>query len=213
MREATGFNLPAASFSILENSWRGSTYQQYQSVWKLWNHWCSDQLLDSTSISVSKLLGYLQSLVHRRFAWRTIGVHRSAISSILEPHKTVPVGQHPLVCCFMKGVFNVKPPTARVSPTWDVSRVLAMLAEWHPAMDIGFPALSKKVACLLAICSAKRVSDLTLFSVDKSLWVFFGDSSVVLQAHFGAKTDRPSHMSPPTRLKSVRTAACVQLVT
>ena len=107
----------------------------------------------------------------------------------------------------------MKPPTARVSPTWDVSRVLAVLAEWDPALDIGLPTLSKKVAFVLVICSAKCVSDLTLFSVDKSLCFFFGDSSVVLQAHFGAKTDRPSHMSPPTRLKSVRTAACVQLVT
>ena len=112
MREATGFNFPAATFSILEDSWRGSTRRQYQSIWKLWNHWCSNQLLNSTSISVSKLLDYLQSLVDHGFAWQTIGVHRSAISSILEPHKTVPVGQHPLVCCFMKGVFNVKPPTA-----------------------------------------------------------------------------------------------------
>ena len=57
MREATGFNLPAATSSTLENSWRGSTRWQYQSIRKLWNHWCSDQLLDSTSISVSKLLG------------------------------------------------------------------------------------------------------------------------------------------------------------
>ena len=48
---------------------------------------------------------------------------------------------------------------------------------------------------------AVQESDLTLFSVDKSL-CFFGHSSVVLQAQFWAKTDCSSHMSPSIRFKT-----------
>ena len=80
-----------------------------------------------------------------------------------------------------------------------MSRVLAVLTEWHPFMNIGLPALSKKVAFLLAICSAKRVSDLTLFSVDKSLYVF---SETVLWYFRCILVQSPSHMSPPTCLKT-----------
>ena len=200
MRQATGLHVSADTFSTLENSWRKTTRRQYQSVWKVWQQWCADQHLDPATISVERLLHYLQHLTNRGYAWRTINVHRSAVSSILEPHKTKPVGQDPLVCRFLKGVLNLRPPAARVVPTWDVGKVLTLLTGWHPPQDIGLPALTKKLAFLLAICSAKRISDLLLFSTEQSM-CYVGDASIVLQANFGSKTDRSSHRSPPIRLK------------
>ena len=157
--------------------------------------------MDSAAVSVHRLLLYLQHLVDKGFAWRTVNVHRSDISSILQPNETVPVGQHPLVCRFLKGAFNLRPPPVSIIPTWDVGRVLSLLAEWHPASDISLDRLTKKVVVLLALCTAKRVSDLVLFSVDESL-CYVGTSSVVLQTRFGSKTDRPSHRSPAVTLKT-----------
>ena len=200
MRRATGVSLPARAFTTLENSWRQGTRRQYMSVWRVWQRWCTDQHLDTTTISVDKLITYLQHLVDQGLAWRTIGVHRSAVSSILEPHKTTPVGQDPLVCRFMKGVFNLRPPKVNVIPTWDVGSVLETVAQWHPPVDIDLPTLTRKVAFLLAICSAKRLSDLMLFSVDVTL-CFLGEECVILQTKFGSKTDRPSHRALPLKLK------------
>ena len=97
MRSATGLNLPSATFALLENSWRPSTRRQYQAVWKEWSKFCQNESMDPTSICVESMLGYLQYLFDKGFAWRSIGVHRSALSSILEAHKPVPVGQHPRV--------------------------------------------------------------------------------------------------------------------
>ena len=51
-----------------------------------------------------------------------------------------------------------------------------------------------------AALTAKRVSDLVLFSVD-GLLCHVGLSCVVLQTAFGSKTDRPSHRSPPLKLQ------------
>ena len=51
-------------------------------------------------------------------------MHCSSISSILETHKPTPIGQHPLVCRFLKGVFNRRPPPVCLTPTWDTGQVL-----------------------------------------------------------------------------------------
>ena len=117
VRSATGRNLSSATFVLLENSWRPSTRRQYQAVWKEWSRNCQNGSMDRTSICVESMLGYLQYLFDKGFAWRSIGVHRSALSSILKAHKPVPVGKHLLVCRFFRGVFNKRPPSARVVPT------------------------------------------------------------------------------------------------
>ena len=200
MRSATGLNLPSATFALLENSWRPSTRRQYQAVWKEWSKFCQNESMDPTSMCVESMLGYLQYLFDKGFAWRSIGVHRSALSSILEAHKPVPVGQHPLVCRFVRGVFNKRPPSVRVVPTWDIGQVLMYLSKDHPPEDLSLFRLPAKVLFLLAAFTAKRVSDLVLFSVDSSL-CHVTDKCIVLQTQFGSKTDRPGHRSPPVTLR------------
>ena len=122
--------------------------------------------MDPTSICVESMLGYLQYLFDKGFAWGSIGVHRSALSSILEAHKPVPVGQHPLVCRFVRGVFNKRLPSVRAVPTWDIGQVLMYLSKDHPPADLSLFRLTAKVLFLLAAFTAKRVSDLMLFSVE-----------------------------------------------
>ena len=163
MRQATGCDMQPTTFAILENSWRRGTRWQYQNVFSSWAKWCSSKCVDPSTVSVNTLLGYLQSLYDKGFAWRTINLHRSAISGILEPHVPRPIGQHPLVCRFVKGFFNERPPPVRVVPTWDVGQVFHLLSQWHPASTIPLPELTWKMVFLLAMCTARRVSDLLLF--------------------------------------------------
>ena len=130
--------------------------------------------------------------------------HRSSLlrrSSFLESHSVSPIGKLPIVCRFLKGVFNRRPPVVCVTPTWDIGQVISFIAEWHPPADISLASLSKKkkVAILLALCKAKRVSDLVLFSVCESTCLI-KDDIIVLQTSFGSKTDRPSHRAPPAKL-------------
>ena len=147
-----------------------------------------------------KLLEYLQSLFQKGFTWRTINLHRSAISGILEPSTVVPIGQHPLVCWSVKGVFNERPPPVRVVPTWDIGKVLQCVSQWHPTSGISLQKLTWKVVLLLATCTAKCVSDLLFFLVDQHL-CHVGNSSILLQTAFGSKIDCPSHRVPPVRQK------------
>ena len=116
MRQATGVDLQQTTFTLLECSWRGSTRKQYQSAWSTWEQWCASHSVGTTTVTVEKLLTYLQHLFSRGLAWISLNVHHSAISSILETHKPTPIGQHPLVCRFLKGVFNRRPPPMCPTP-------------------------------------------------------------------------------------------------
>ena len=70
------------------------------------------------------------------------------------------VGQHPLVCHFLKGVFNCRPPMPRYTHTWDVDRVLSYLRGQPGNELLSFQVLTYKLAMLMALANADRCSDL-----------------------------------------------------
>ena len=88
----------------------------------------------------------------------TINSYRSALSATLAPIDGFPVGQHPLVCKLLQGVFNRRPPAPRYTGMWNVSTVVSHILEMPS--DLSLKELSKKLAMLLALSNASRSSDL-----------------------------------------------------
>ena len=60
-------------------------------------------------------------------SYSTINSHRSALSSMLLPVDGYSVGEHPIIACLLKGMFDVRPPKTRYSFTWDVNVLLTFL--------------------------------------------------------------------------------------
>ena len=57
------------------------------------------------------VLEYLSSLFYyEKLLYRTIGLHGSAISAYHVHVDGKPVGQHPLMCSLLSGIFNSRPP-------------------------------------------------------------------------------------------------------
>ena len=92
--------------------------------------------------------------------YRTINVYRSAISMTLPKINGVNVGQHPLVCQVMKGIFQKKPPLPRYSASWDVSKALIYIKSLGSNESMSLKQLSEKLVLLLALTSAERGSEL-----------------------------------------------------
>ena len=69
------------------------------------------------------------------------------------------VGQHPLVCKFMKGAFNMRPLQPKYSYTWDVALVTKHLENLPDDGDLSIGVLTKKFAMLMALSGSKRQSD------------------------------------------------------
>ena len=132
----------------------------------------------------------------RQLAWHTIGVHRSAISTLLQPLCERTIGANRAVSLFMRAVYQSRPPTRKIAPIWDVASVLQCVKAWGDIVDLSRPRLTHRLVLLMALASARRVSDLFLLRTDgnhlqrlPSKWSFI--------AAFGAKQERPHHRVPP----------------
>jgi hypothetical protein len=196
---ASGVSDEVAEF--LASSWRRSTQAQYLSAWRCWSTWCDGRGLVPTEVCVNILLEYLLYLANtKNFAWSTVGVHRSAISYMLQPMASPSVGEHPLIVRFMRALFLRRPPAVHPRWTWDVSTVLACVRDWGLAPVLNLRRLTWKLAFLTALFSARRVSDLTLLRISPEYFQRT-DHTAVFQPVFGAKQDRPGHQNPLVVLK------------
>lgn len=151
-KEATG---------ILLSAQRRSTNAQYKSCWAEWCGWSRQRQIDPFCPAVSDLVHFLTELFEQGKQYSTINTYRSAISSTVPPLDGSPLGQHKIVCSFMRGVFNKRPPKPRYSGTWEVSLVTNLFEKWPDNSNLDIKCLSRKCAMLLALVpSAKRQSDL-----------------------------------------------------
>lgn len=119
------------------------------------------------------VLSFLQDLLDEGKAFFTGKVYLVAISACHVGLGETTIRAHPMVCCFMKGVCLclVSKP---LSPSWDFALVLDPLTGDHfdPLETVDHKTLSYKTALLLALTSAKHVSDLHSLSVHPSCTQF-----------------------------------------
>ena len=141
---------------LITNSRAKGTNYNYQSAWKKWSGWCSQQQVDPFKCSLSFILNFLASLFEQGLEYSTINTHRSAISAYHEPIEGFAVGKHPRVCALTTGVFKVRPSRPRFVFIWDVEQVLNYLDSLPPFPQLSTMILVSKLAMLLALCSASR---------------------------------------------------------
>ena len=146
-------------------SWRGKTNTNYNSAWRKWSQWCSERNKNPISADIATALGFLADQFDKGKQYRSINCYRSAISSTHLPVQGFPLGQHPLVCRLLKGVFNSRPPQPRYKQTWEVAQVLKFLKEQGPNEKLSLKDLTHKLAMLLALVLAHRCSDLVRLSL------------------------------------------------
>ena len=199
---------------LVQASWRGSTEEQYGSCWNRWLRYCGRTGVPQYSPSLVQVMNYLAELFSEGLQYRTVNTHRSALSSTLKPIDGHKVGQHPLICRLMKGVFNKRPPLQTMVGTWSVDKVLQLLKSWGDNALLDLKHLTYKTVMLLALASAKRCSSLILLSVKEGFFCL-SDSKVKFQPIGLEKQSRENHISPPLELEvyedtSVDPVSCVR---
>ena len=92
---------------------------------------------------------------------------KSALSNIVQlTDSQLPVGKHPRIKQYMRGVFNLRPSLPKYSVTWDVTVVLSYLRSL-PLNDIHLKNLSLKLVMLLALLAGQRVQTLKCLKVNE----------------------------------------------
>ncbi|CAB4013782.1 Hypothetical predicted protein [Paramuricea clavata] len=132
-------------------------------------------------------------------SWRTstqkhINSARSALSCFLSIGN-FPVGKHPIVCRFLKGAFERKPPANKHYAIY-VQTVLAYLKTFTPNRGLSLKELSHKLTMLLALVTIQRKQTLIHLNINNGCMIQSGVQFVfVLDKHI--KQSRPNYSVPP----------------
>ena len=112
------------------------------------------------------VIEFLTFLFTRGLGYSSINTARSALSCILYTDSGSPMGQHPLIIRFMKGVFEKRPALPRNMVTWDTNIVLNYFKSLSPVKDLSLKNLTFKTVTMAALLSAQRSQTIHLFSLD-----------------------------------------------
>ena len=112
---------------------------------------------------------FLLTLFNSGLSYSSLNTARSALSSILPSIDGIPVGQHPFVIRFLKGVFESRPVMPHYTAVWDVNQVLDYLKTLSPVNEISLESLTLKLTMLLALVTAQRGQSLLFLNVDSMI--------------------------------------------
>ena len=169
--------------AVLLDSWRPTTQKQYAVYIKKWNLFCRESEISPHFPDLTQVLEFLYTQLH--LSYSTMNTAQSALSCIIFVDN-MPVGQHPLVCRFLKGVFERKPASKKYYGIWDVKTVLQFLRTF----------ITLKLAMLLALVGIQRKQTLLHLNVNSQYMVKSHDAFVfTLSKH--VKQSRPNYSVPP----------------
>ena len=158
-------NILGHSAEIILASWRSGTQKQYETYINKWLNYCCERELDSLHPSVADVIQFLTTLFEKNLSYSSLNTARSALSTIITVDG-MPIGSHPLVVRFLKGVFNLRPPVPRYKEVWDVSIVLRYLKTLSSTSSLSLKNLSLKLVMLLSLVTAQRGQTLHLLDID-----------------------------------------------
>ena len=81
---------------------------------------------------------------------------RFALSSVITPNGGIPFGREPLVCRFLKGIFELKPCLPKYSEIWDVNNVLCYFKSCSLVGEMDLKDLTMNLATLLCLLTGQR---------------------------------------------------------
>ena len=179
--------------NFLLGSWRGSTFKQYRPYISKWSDFCNRRGISAFCPPIGALLDFLFHEYRSggsggsKRAYRTMGVVRSAISSVASVDG-LPAGSHHLVKRFMTAVYIDSPAFPRYRSTWDPDLVLTYFKSLGPNVTLPLLSLSQKLAVLMRLLSGERGQTLLAFDVTHMVLC---DDSVTFHIVDLLKTSRP----------------------
>lgn len=187
------FGLPTDTTNILYDSWRNSTKKQYGSYLNKWVQFCVKRQIDSFKASNSIVLQFLTELFQKGLGYSAINTARSALSSVLDCGKVNSIGNDPLICRFMKGVYNKRPTLPRYEVTWDVDVMLKFLCTLSPVNMLTLKNLTLKLTMILSLLTAQRTQTLHLMDINDCT---VNNDELIIKVTKLIKTSKPgSHLS------------------
>ncbi|XP_061471530.1 E3 ubiquitin-protein ligase SMURF2 isoform X1 [Rhineura floridana] len=205
-RHLRSAGLSDAVIDIILASRRPSTTRIYQHTWVAFSKWCQSHHHDPSQANVHQVLQFLHSGFMMGLRPNTLRRHASTLSSILSVSSPGDhISSHPFIKRFLRGVALRSPAVVHRFPSWSLPKVLQALQRppFEPIRTVSLRILSFKVLFLIAITSARRVSELGALSSARHLCVFHKDSVVLkTDPSFRPKVDSVFHCNQDIVLPS-----------
>ena len=133
--------------------------------------------------------------------YSSVNSARSALSSIIKPVCNVPFGKSPLVCRFLKGVFNIRPALPRYVTTWDVTKVFTFIKSKPTLTNCDLKTLSHRLAILLCLTTGQRDRTIKCLNLD---CIKISSDKIVFFVPQNLKTTQPGHHLSSVELKTFK---------
>lgn len=135
-----------------------NTVQQYNVTFKLWWEFCIINNVNVFEVSIPRVMTFLSDQFNKGASYGSLNSHRSALSLLLGSS----VGTDDCIKRLLKGAYKLRPCVPKYTSTWDPQVVLNFISNWFPNKDLTIENITKKLAILLAICTAHRVQTFAL---------------------------------------------------
>lgn len=158
-----------------------STNKIYARTWKKFSYWYEDKGFSLKNPRSKLILDFLQKGVDKGLSTNTIKRQLFTISSILDTGGAGSLSTHPDCRRFLQGLKLLNPPVVHHFPTWDLHLVLKALMgpSFEPLATVPIRFLTLKSIFLVAITSARRVSELGSLSTNPNLCLFQEDRIIL----------------------------------
>lgn len=134
-----------------------STIKQYEVYLRKWEQFCCTNNLNFSEFNINNYLSFLHSLYQNGLSYVSINCARAALAFAFGMKGEI--SEDKLICRFMKGISNLRPPHAKYDVTWNVDVVLDYL-KGMKIINLSLKFLTIKTVGLLALCTGQRVQTL-----------------------------------------------------
>ena len=177
---------------------RESTRKVYDAKWRVFVDWSNQKQINPIKASPTVIADFLIFLFRdKKCQVSTIKGYRSTISNTLKFKSGYDIGSHPIISELIKSFETQRPVERSLAPKWDLSLVLShrCKAPFEPLHEASLLHLSMKTAFLLTMATARRVSEVHAFAIDKEHFRFSNiDGSLIIRTQVGflAKNQLPT---------------------
>ena len=175
-------------------SQRQSSAVVYESKWKVFGEWCHVKQINPVKATVQQLADFLIFLFEeKKLAISSIQGYRSCISKVFLA-RGIDISHDRDLNMLVRNFAIERPVQHREAPRWDLMVVLRLLMKppFEPMNMASLADMTRKLAFLLTLASAKRNSEVWAFSADVRFGQDYNAATLSFLPNFLAKTMDPS---------------------